>query len=234
MLRARLIAGVPGRPGRLAHRPDRGPLPRLRPRALRRRPRRAERAKRVKPGQNAANVIQSSDSRRGIDIFAEQRRAGRGRQRRRDQEDRHLARAGPLHRAPGRVRQPLHVRAPRLGRAATTRCRRRTRPTPSARARAAGRRPRTTRSRPRPPRPAASQASDAGRRPAAEDVVARASVPVKERLFAHPSVPGAREAGGLDQLLDAKARKQRRVRDLPQLLLAPVSGSTRATSGCAG
>ena len=36
---------------------------------------------------------------------------------------------------------------------------------------------------------------------------AQASAPVKERLFAHPDLPGAREAGGLEQLLDAQARK---------------------------
>ena len=34
-----------------------------------------------------------------------------------------------------------------------------------------------------------------------------ASAPVKERLFAHPDMPGAREAGGLEQQLDALARK---------------------------
>ena len=43
MLRARLIAGLPGRPGRLAHRPDRGPLPGRRPRHVRGRPLRAGR-----------------------------------------------------------------------------------------------------------------------------------------------------------------------------------------------
>jgi hypothetical protein len=32
-------------------------------------------------------------------------------------------------------------------------------------------------------------------------------VPIKERLFAHPDMEGARQAGGLDQLLDAKARR---------------------------
>ena len=35
----------------------------------------------------------------------------------------------------------------------------------------------------------------------------QASAPVKQRLFAHPDLPGAREAGGLEQLLDAQARK---------------------------
>ena len=34
-----------------------------------------------------------------------------------------------------------------------------------------------------------------------------ASVPVKERLFAHPDMEGARDAGGLEQILDRKARK---------------------------
>ncbi|HKP21327.1 MAG TPA: hypothetical protein VJT68_07410, partial [Thermoleophilaceae bacterium] len=36
---------------------------------------------------------------------------------------------------------------------------------------------------------------------------AQASVPVKQRLFAHPDLPGAREAGGLEQQLDAEARR---------------------------
>jgi hypothetical protein len=40
--------------------------------------------------------------------------------------------------------------------------------------------------------------------PAAE---AQASAPVKQRLFAHPDLPAAREAGGLEQQLDSMARK---------------------------
>ncbi|HEX2234553.1 MAG TPA: lytic murein transglycosylase [Thermoleophilaceae bacterium] len=36
----------------------------------------------------------------------------------------------------------------------------------------------------------------------------QASVPIKQRLFAHPNMPGARQAGGLEQALDAKARKE--------------------------
>ena len=35
----------------------------------------------------------------------------------------------------------------------------------------------------------------------------RASVPVKQRLFAHPDMPGAREHGGLEQTLDAEAKR---------------------------
>ena len=68
-----------------------------------------------------------SDGRRIIEIFARQgapvvavndgqvKKIGENRQ------------ARALHRAPGRVRQPLHLRAPRLGRRPTTPCRR---PTP--------------------------------------------------------------------------------------------------------
>ena len=44
--------------------------------------------------------------------------------------------ARPLRRAPGRLRQPLHLRAPRLGVRSTTRCRTRTRPTRSRSAQA--------------------------------------------------------------------------------------------------
>jgi hypothetical protein len=39
------------------------------------------------------------------------------------------------------------------------------------------------------------------------DSAAQASAPVKERLFAHPDLPGARDAGGLEQQLDALTRK---------------------------
>jgi hypothetical protein len=35
----------------------------------------------------------------------------------------------------------------------------------------------------------------------------QASAPVKERLFAHPDLPGARESGGLEQQLDSHARR---------------------------
>jgi hypothetical protein len=35
----------------------------------------------------------------------------------------------------------------------------------------------------------------------------QASAPVKRRLFAHPNMPGSREAGGLEQQLDSEARR---------------------------
>ena len=60
------------------------------------------------------------------------------------------------------------------------------------------------------PRP--SRAASAGRQPAPRDDVPapQASLPVKERLFANPSNPLAREAGGLDQI--AVTGKQARLR----------------------
>ncbi len=76
----------------------------------------AEATKRVKRGQNAANVVESKDNRENIDIFAKQGAPGGVHQRRRDQEDRGLQGPGPLHHAPGRVRQPLHLQRPGLHR----------------------------------------------------------------------------------------------------------------------
>ncbi len=35
----------------------------------------------------------------------------------------------------------------------------------------------------------------------------QASAPIKQRLFAHPDLPGARDSGGMEQLLDSKANK---------------------------
>jgi hypothetical protein len=56
----------------------------------------------------------------------------------------------------------------------------------------------------RPPRAAASAGRQAA--PAGLEDAAEASAPVKQRLFANPRLPMAREAGGLEQLLDMKAR----------------------------
>ena len=59
-------------------------------------------------------------------------------------------------------------------------------------------------------RPAAKVRLKANKsKPATDDVEPppAASVPIKERLFAHPDMPLSRENGGLDQLLDAKGSK---------------------------
>jgi Transglycosylase SLT domain/Peptidase family M23 len=58
--------------------------------------------------------------------------------------------------------------------------------------------------RPRAPASAGRQAAASER----EDAP-RASAPVKQRLFAHPSLPMARESGGLEQVLDLKAKRGR-------------------------
>jgi hypothetical protein len=44
-------------------------------------------------------------------------------------------------------------------------------------------------------------------KPADEPVEPAASLPFKERLFAHPNAEGARESGGLEQVLNTKARE---------------------------
>jgi hypothetical protein len=65
---------------------------------------------------------------------------------------------------------------------------------------------------PKPSAPASAgrqvtDSEDSGSAPAADQAASQASVPIKQRLFAHPDMNGARQAGGLDQLLDSKARK---------------------------
>ena len=210
MLRARLIAGVPGRPRRVADRADRGPLPRRRPRPLRRRP----------PGEGDRQAREEGPERGerdrgpgrpplGRDLRPEGL-ARRRRERRRDQEDRREREARPLHRAPGRLRQPLQVLGPGLDREVLPGAqggrdrpeevgegdqgqRRRRRQAVGARV-----------GRP-PARPRRLQARAQGREGRRDD--AQPSIPIKERLFAHPDTPLARESGGLEQLLDKKAAK---------------------------
>ena len=171
------------RPGRLAHRPDPGPLPRPRQGALRRRPRRARPAPPRPQGAPRAQRRRSSSTRTTTaarSTSTPPRRSGDRRQRRRRQEDRQEPQARPLHRAAGRLRQPLHLRAPRQGlqalpgaEAASTTPRARDEFRCAARSRGRGR---ACRSRPRPPAPARSahgaraaraayRASRAGRQP---------------------------------------------------------------------
>jgi hypothetical protein len=64
--------------------------------------------------------------------------------------------------------------------------------------------------------PAPSAPASAGSQPeplSRDDVIpsdpdSAASLPVKERLFAHPDRPGARDAGGLEQIADSKLSKK--------------------------
>jgi Transglycosylase SLT domain len=63
--------------------------------------------------------------------------------------------------------------------------------------------------------PAPKGPASAGRQPQKRDrapaklrkEAPRGSVPIKKRLFAHPNMPLARQSGGLQQLLDAQARR---------------------------
>ena len=167
MLRAKLIAGIPGDlVGSLTGLTE-GRFP------VAARARYADDSaerdanKRVKHGQNAANVIDSDDT--AAASTSSPRRARRS-SRSPTASSRRSARTArqPLRRPPGRLRQPLHLPRPRLGRQVRTRCRRtRTRPrdreveTGSRRPEADARRLRRHAGRRRRPRAARSDASGA-------------------------------------------------------------------------
>ena len=186
----------------------------------------AELLKRVKQGENAANVVESADARRSIDIFA---RSGSPVVAVNDGVIKKIGAsdaARPLRDPPGRVRQPLHLRAPRLGLAAVPRAqggRRPTRARPRARSR-----PTATTSDPKPSAPAsagrqvdASESAPA-EAPDAGAANAQASVPIKQRLFAHPDMEGARAGRRARPAARRQGAQERQLRDLPQLLLAAV------------
>jgi hypothetical protein len=166
--------------------------------------------KRVQRGENAANVIETDDSRRSIDIFAKKgapvvavndgviKKIGRNKK---------LGRHVVLQDVYGN-----RYTYANLGEVSTFY------PVPKRNAEAAD--PKRTASAVAANDPAPAAPASAGRQldasdtkkerdrggdvPAAET---QASAPVKQRLFAHPDLPGARQAGGLEQQLDAEARK---------------------------
>jgi Transglycosylase SLT domain/Peptidase family M23 len=166
--------------------------------------------KRVRRGENAANLIESADARRSIDIFA---RSG-----------------APVVAVNDGVVKKIGV-SERLGRYVTLQDVYGNRytyahlgsivdhyPVPKRDAADSQRAARALKANPDDPAPTAP--ASAGRQPAESDEEersdagqprapkdARPSVPVKQRLFAHPHMKGARQAGGLEQLLDAKARR---------------------------
>ena len=195
LLRARLIAGRARRPRRLAHRPHRRPLPRLRPRTLRRRPGRGH-------GRRARGSASSPAE--GSPVVAVNdgviRKVGRERP----------ARASTwCSRTPTATASPTRTSAPcpsfypgpeerrPAGGAQAVKARARGDPAPTA--------PASAGSQPDPK----AESEDEGSAPAT-DAAPAASLPVKERLFAHPGAPAAKEAGGLEQTLDARARKNGR------------------------
>jgi hypothetical protein len=169
----------------------------------------AELLKRVKSGENAANVVESADDRRSIKIFSRSgspvvavndgviKKIG---------ENERLGRYVVLQDVYGN-----HYTYAHLGSVSEHY------PVPRQHAADPDRAARAVKANGDPADPAPSAPASAGRQLDASDSEpaagpkpvsgAEASVPIKERLFAHPDMEGARQAGGLEQLLDAKARK---------------------------
>ena len=193
------------RPRRLAHRPDAGPLPgagegHVRERGQARRPQRRQ-------GHNAAYVVDSDGRAQRHPIFAKKGAPVVAVNDGRIVDDRPHPPPRQLREAPGRLRQHVHVRAPRLGRPSATR-----RPSPHghrarearrAQAPAARRRPRRPglddqRAR-RPPSARRARGQDARDGAPRAETADPTGLPAKQRLFAHPERPRAAAAGGEQQ-----------------------------------
>ncbi len=189
-----------------------------------------EATKRVKRGQNAANVVASQDDRESIDIFSKRgapvvatndgeikkigvsKKLGRYVTLQDVYGNRYtysgLGSTAKYYPVPKQDAADPKLSAKAVKANGDDKAKD---PKPTASA-SAGRQPaRAGKSRPKPKLRKKAN-------PAPEPAPA-ASVPIKERLFAHPDMPISRENGGLDQLLDAKGEG---LRDLRQLLLAPV------------
>jgi hypothetical protein len=167
--------------------------------------------KKVKRGENAAQLVESNDSRRAIDIFAKKGApvvAVNDGVIKKISKSRKLGRYIILQDVYGNRYTYAHLgevsRVYPVPKADAT-------PSPDRSARALA----ANESDPAPAAPASAgrqlDSSDTAKaKDRGGDVPAKkaeASVPVKQRLFAHPDVPGAREAGGLEQQLDAEARR---------------------------
>ena len=154
-------------------------------------------------------------------------RPGRRRQRRRDQGDGPLPRARPLHRPPGRLRQPLHLRRARQHppgppRAeAPSRCRRRTSRSSARPTTTRPTRPRPTRSRrpPATPRATTRSLTAVATTPSADDTDGVIAAPVTSE-HEGPQVNGgaagrrrppapAGDAGGEGRLRQRRPRQHR-------------------------
>jgi Transglycosylase SLT domain/Peptidase family M23 len=173
----------------------------------------AELLKRVKRGENAAHLVESDDSRRSIDIYSkvgapvvavndgEIKKIGKNRK---------LGRFVMLQDVYGNRYTYAHLGE--VSKLYPVPKRDASDPKNSATALAANP------ADPKPDAPASAgrqlDSSDRGKeRDRGGDVPAdeaQASVPIKQRMFAHPDMPGARESGGLEQQLDAEARNSGR------------------------
>ncbi|HEX6651868.1 MAG TPA: lytic murein transglycosylase [Thermoleophilaceae bacterium] len=167
--------------------------------------------KKVKQGENAAHLVESSDSRRSIDIFAKKGApvvAVNDGVIKKIDKSKKLGRYVVLQDVYGNRYTYAHLGAVSkvypVPKADAT-------PSPDRSARALA----ANNSDPEPAAPASAgrqlDSSDtATAKNRGGDVPAKkaeASAPVKQRLFAHPEMPGSREAGGLEQQLDAEARR---------------------------
>ena len=170
--------------------------------------------KRVEQGENAANVIESADERRSVDIYAD---PGAPVVAVNDGEIKAIGRSRELGRYV--VLQDVYGNRYTYSRLGVVS---RNYPVPkqdavdtSTAAHALKANGTVDADLPKPSAPAsagrqldASDSEPAAERPAADSQDSpEASVPVKQRLFAHPDMEGARDAGGLEQILDRKARK---------------------------
>ena len=163
-----------------------------------------EATKRVKRGQNAANVVHSQDDRRSIEIFARQGSpvvaTNDGVIKKIGTKNGHR----PLHRAPGRLRQPLHVLQPRVGREVLPRAQAGRRRSDEGREGAQGEREALDA---KPARPAS-----AGRQPDEDSTAPKRARRRPAGLASRSRSASSRirtsrarvEAGGLEQLLDSK------------------------------
>jgi hypothetical protein len=165
--------------------------------------------RRVKRGQNAARVVSSDDQRKGIQIFT-----------RRDApavavNDGVIKEVGHSKRL-GRyiVLQDVYGNRYMYGQLGSVS---KYYPVPKEDAKNTRQSARAVKANgskdPRPSAPASagrqpSKSTHKARRPQVSEDSQQASVPIKDRLFANPSLPQARQSGGLEQLLDMKARKQ--------------------------
>src|SRR5215207_195977 len=166
--------------------------------------------KRVKRGQNAAHVIESNDDRRGIEIFTTRGAPAVA------TNDGVVKKVGQSKRL-GRyiVLQDVYGNRYTYARLGSVS---RYYPVPKEDADSVTRTVKAISAnrdaKPRGPASAGRQVEDFDRAPSRkrprrrEEAAERpqASVPVKERLFAHPNMAWARQNGGLEQLLDRKAR----------------------------
>jgi hypothetical protein len=214
MLRARLIAGVPADlVGSLTGLTE-GRFPVYARARYADDLREREALKRVKRGQNAANVVESKDDRRSIEIFAHR---GAPAVATNDGVIKKIGRSKRLGRYV--ILQDVYGNRYMYGQLDSVA---RYHPVPKEDALDPKRTAKAVKANdqdgdPKPTQPASAgrQADDSDRgtkkkakkRPASEDRQ-RASVPVKERLFAHPDNKMARRNGGLEQVLDLRARRK--------------------------